>query len=98
MTTQTHAAQTPAAQAKVKGEPSTKNTASSEVNQLVRKGLVALREFNRFDQKQIDRIVKKASVAALNQHGPLAMAAIDETGRGVFEDKEIGRASCREEE
>src|SRR5690625_1751734 len=89
MTTQTNAAQTPAAQAKVKAEPSTKNTASSEVNQLVRKGLVALREFNRFDQKQIDRIVKKASVAALNQHGPLAMAAIDETGRGVFEDKAV---------
>src|SRR5690625_2388245 len=89
MTTQTNAAQTPVAQAKVKAEPSTKNTASSEVDQLVRKGLVALREFNRFDQKQIDRIVKKASVAALNQHGPLAMAAIDETGRGVFEDKAV---------
>src|SRR5690625_2612990 len=89
MTTQTNAAQTPAAQAKVKAEPSTKNTASSEVDQLVRKGLVALRELNRFDQKQIDPNLKKASVAALNQHRPLTMAAIDKTGRGVFEDKAV---------
>jgi len=58
-----------------------------EVNTLVEKALKALDEYAYFTQKQIDYIVAKASVAALDQHGELAKLAIDETGRGVFEDK-----------
>lgn len=61
--------------------------AVAEVNTLVEKGLVALEEFRKLDQEQVDYIVAKASVAALDQHGVLAEAAINETGRGVFEDK-----------
>ncbi len=61
--------------------------AQAEVNALVEKGLVALDEFRLLDQKQVDYIVAKASVAALDQHGILAMHAYEETGRGVFEDK-----------
>ncbi|MDO4625742.1 MAG: bifunctional acetaldehyde-CoA/alcohol dehydrogenase [Pasteurellaceae bacterium] len=61
--------------------------AQAEVNALVEKGLVALEEFRLLDQKQVDYIVAKASVAALDQHGVLAMHAYEETGRGVFEDK-----------
>ncbi len=61
--------------------------AVAEVNTLVEKALVALDEFMKLDQEQVDYIVAKASVAALDQHGTLAMAAIEETGRGVFEDK-----------
>ncbi|MDY2796235.1 bifunctional acetaldehyde-CoA/alcohol dehydrogenase [[Pasteurella] aerogenes] len=61
--------------------------AQAEVNALVEKGLVALEEFRQLDQKQVDYIVAKASVAALDQHGVLAMHAYEETGRGVFEDK-----------
>ena len=61
--------------------------AQAEVNTLVEKGLVALEAFRELDQKQVDYIVAKASVAALDQHGVLAMHAYEETGRGVFEDK-----------
>ena len=59
----------------------------SEVDQLVARGQEALAAFGHFDQDQINYIVKKASVAALDQHGHLAKLAVDETGRGVFEDK-----------
>ena len=58
-----------------------------EVNSLVDKGLRALDEFLKLDQEQIDFIVAKASIAALDKHGVLAMHAVEETGRGVFEDK-----------
>jgi len=61
--------------------------AVAEVNRLVENGLVALEEFKKLNQEQVDYIVAKASVAALDQHGVLAEAAIKETGRGVFEDK-----------
>jgi len=59
------------------------------VETLVAQGLRALDEYAVFDQEQIDRIVKKASVAALDQHATLARLAVEETGRGVFEDKAV---------
>lgn len=61
--------------------------AQAEVNQLVENGLKALEQFCLLDQEQVDFIVAKASVAALDQHGALALHAVEETGRGVFEDK-----------
>ncbi|WP_105110371.1 bifunctional acetaldehyde-CoA/alcohol dehydrogenase [Streptococcus suis] len=61
--------------------------ARAHVDELVQKGLVALEEFRLLNQEQVDYIVAKASVAALDQHGVLAMHAHEETGRGVFEDK-----------
>ena len=61
-----------------------------EVNTLVSKALVALDEFKKIeDQEKIDAIVQTAAVAALEAHGPLAVAAVEETGRGVVEDKAI---------
>jgi aldehyde-alcohol dehydrogenase 2 len=61
-----------------------------EVNTLVSKALVALEEFKKIeDQEKIDAIVQAAAVAALEAHGPLAVAAVEETGRGVVEDKAI---------
>lgn len=61
-----------------------------EVNTLVSKALVALDEFKKIeDQGKIDAIVQAAAVAALEAHGPLAVAAVEETGRGVIEDKAI---------
>ena len=62
-------------------------TPQEEVNALVEKGLKALEDYAEFTQEQIDYIVAKASVAALDKHGELAKLAIEETGRGVFEDK-----------
>ena len=61
-----------------------------EVNTLVSKALVALDEFKKIeDQEKIDAIVQAAAVAALEAHGPLAVAAVEETGRGIIEDKAI---------
>lgn len=59
----------------------------NEVNVLVSKGVKALDDFLKLDQQAVDYIVAKASVAALDQHGVLARLALDETGRGCFEDK-----------
>ncbi len=62
-------------------------TAQEEVDQLVARAQKALAAFENYDQEQIDYIVAKCSVAGLDHHGSLAKAAIDETKRGVFEDK-----------
>ena len=59
----------------------------AEVDQLVKKASVALDQFLLLDQAQVDHIVAKCSVAGLDHHGSLAKAAIEETKRGVFEDK-----------
>ena len=58
-----------------------------EVDEKVALALKALDDYASFDQEKIDYIVAKCTVAALDQHGTLAKMAIDETGRGVFEDK-----------
>jgi len=57
------------------------------INGLVENGLKALEEYENLNQEQIDYIVAKCSVAALDEHGSLALAAVNETKRGVFEDK-----------
>ena len=64
-----------------------KLAAEKHVDELVQKGLVALEEMRKLTQEQVDYIVAKASVAALDAHGELALHAYEETGRGVFEDK-----------
>ncbi len=58
-----------------------------DVDALVKKGLVALDEFRELNQEQVDYIVAKVSVSVLDHHEYLARLAIEETGRGVFEDK-----------
>lgn len=68
-------------------EENTLSPAQAEVNLLVENGNKALDEFLKLDQDQVDYIVAKCSVAALDAHGELAKMAIEETGRGVFEDK-----------
>ena len=62
-------------------------SAQEEVNDLVIKAQKALDGFMLLDQEKIDFIVAKCSVAGLDQHGTLALSAINETKRGVFEDK-----------
>ena len=60
---------------------------SEMINELVSKGNKALEEFRELNQEQVDYIVAKCSVAGLDHHGTLAASAIEETKRGVFEDK-----------
>lgn len=62
-------------------------TPQDEVNLLVERAQKALEAYASYTQEQIDYIVAKCSVAALDKHGELAKLAIEETGRGVFEDK-----------
>ncbi|GAA1911815.1 bifunctional acetaldehyde-CoA/alcohol dehydrogenase [Streptomyces sodiiphilus] len=59
------------------------------VDSLVTDALKALEDFASFTQEQVDHIVSKASLAALAQHDVLAQLAVDETGRGLFEDKAV---------
>ncbi len=68
-------------------EDNKKMAPQEEVDMLVSNALKALDDYASFTQEQIDYIVAKASVAALDQHGSLAKLAVEETGRGVFEDK-----------
>jgi acetaldehyde dehydrogenase/alcohol dehydrogenase len=59
------------------------------IDTLVANAMKALQAYGTFSQEGVDHLVKKASVAALNQHGELATLAVAETGRGVFEDKAV---------
>lgn len=63
--------------------------ANERVDGLVEGALTALDRFASYDQEQVDHIVKKASLAALGRHGELAQLAVEETGRGLFEDKAV---------
>lgn len=57
------------------------------IDELVKKAQTALDEFMKLDQEQIDNIVKAMTLAGLDKHMELAKMAVDETGRGVYEDK-----------
>jgi len=49
----------------------------------------ALDAFMSFDQQKVDAITKAMTLAGIEHHMPLARMAVDETGRGVYEDKII---------
>ena len=61
--------------------------AEDMVNSLVARARKASEEYKKLDQEQVDRIVKKMSMAALDHHMELAKLAVEETGRGIYEDK-----------
>lgn len=61
--------------------------ALKEVDELVKKGMVALEKFRELTQEQVDYIVAKVSTKVLDNHEYLARLAVEETKRGVFEDK-----------
>ncbi|WP_172657615.1 bifunctional acetaldehyde-CoA/alcohol dehydrogenase [Demequina maris] len=62
---------------------------AASIDALVANAQEALDAYSVFTQDDVNLLVKKASVAALNQHGELAVLAVQETGRGVFEDKAV---------
>ncbi|MBC1603668.1 bifunctional acetaldehyde-CoA/alcohol dehydrogenase [Paenilisteria rocourtiae] len=57
------------------------------INTLASNGQSALKAFADFDQEKIDYIVHAMALAGLDQHMSLAKMAIEETGRGIYEDK-----------
>ena len=57
------------------------------VDELVAKAKAALDEYMKLDQEQIDKITKAMALAGLSAQMELAKMAVEETGRGIFEDK-----------
>src|SRR5690606_13615518 len=72
-----------------------KNEAVKEIKQsveayiqiLMDKALKAQEKFMDMNQEQIDNIVKAMALAGLDKHMYLAKLAVEETGRGIYEDK-----------
>ena len=58
-----------------------------EIDELVKKAKEAQKEYASMTQQQVDKIIKAMSIAALNNHMQLAKLAVEETKRGVYEDK-----------
>lgn len=59
------------------------------VDNHVQKALKALEQFMDMTQEQVDKIVEAMTVAGQENHTRLAKMAVEETGRGVYEDKII---------
>lgn len=62
-------------------------TVESMINDLVIKGNKAKEEMLKLDQEAVDKIVKAMAKAGLDKHIELAQMAVEETERGIFEDK-----------
>lgn len=64
-----------------------KTDVQAMIDDLVSKAEVALEEFMKLSQEQVDEITKAMALAGLSNQMKLAKMAVEETGRGVFEDK-----------
>ena len=62
-------------------------SAQEEVNQLVARAKEAQQQFLKLDQVQVDHIIQQMALAGIDRHMVLAKLAVEETGRGVYEDK-----------
>ena len=60
---------------------------NSVIDGYVKKAQKALDEFMDMTQGQVDNIVKEMTMAGLEKHMELARLAVEETGRGIYEDK-----------
>ena len=60
---------------------------NSVIDGYVEKAQKALDEFMEMTQEQVDKIVKEMTLAGLEKHMELAKLAVEETKRGVYEDK-----------
>ena len=81
------------AEKKTAKETAPVETVKSEVDVmidgLVARAQVALQKFLTLDQETVDHIVHEMALAGLDKHQELARMAVEETGRGVYEDKVI---------
>lgn len=59
----------------------------SMVDNLVEKAKKASEEYLKLDQDQVNNIIKSMAMAGLDKHMQLAKMAVEETGRGIYEDK-----------
>lgn len=60
---------------------------SAKIDALVENARQAQEEYLRLGQEQVDNIVKAMALAGLNKHMELARMAVEDTTRGVYEDK-----------
>ena len=75
--------------AKVETVENGKSEVQVMIDGLVEKAQKALQEFLSYDQETIAHIVHEMALAGLDKHQELARMAVEETGRGVYEDKVI---------
>lgn len=64
-----------------------KPTPQEHVDNLAKNARIALKEFLSYDQETIDNIVHEMALAGLDKQQELAKMAVEETGRGIYEDK-----------
>ena len=57
------------------------------IDNLVKKANIAMEEMMKLNQEEIDNIVQVMAKAGLENHIKLAKLAVEETKKGVFEDK-----------
>ncbi|MCI1986740.1 MAG: bifunctional acetaldehyde-CoA/alcohol dehydrogenase [Lactobacillus sp.] len=67
------------------------------IDELVKNAQEALEIMKGFDQEKVDHIVHRMAIAGLDHHMELAKLAVEETGRGVYEDKAIKNMFATEE-
>lgn len=67
------------------------------IDDLVQNAQAALAVMKGFDQEKVDHIVHRMAIAGLDHHMELAKLAVEETGRGVYEDKAIKNMFATEE-
>ena len=63
------------------------NRIHNMVDELMIKAKKASKEYMKLDQEQVNDIIKAMSMAGLEHHMELAKMAVEETGRGIYEDK-----------
>ena len=63
------------------------NRIHNMVDELMIKAKKASEEYMKLDQEQVNDIIKAMAMAGLEHHMELAKLAVEETGRGIYEDK-----------
>ena len=63
------------------------DTVIKKIDELIERAKVARDEYLKLNQEQVDKIVKAMSMAVQENHMMLAKMAVEETGRGIYEDK-----------
>ncbi len=64
-----------------------KKVVDDMINDLVTRAKIAEEKFKNYSQEQVDKIVKAMAMAGEANHMKLAKMAVEETGRGIYEDK-----------
>ena len=59
----------------------------AQINALIERAMVAREKFLKLTQEDVDRVTKAMALAGQAAHMELARMAVEETGRGILEDK-----------